>query len=239
MNQTTKVILFSLLTATLISCQKSDTNDLQDAQLCLNTAPASEAMNCVSKISDNTTENAYKLRCSAVFIANGFGSPASFITALDQIQNGSNNAGCAGNCSGSLAAMTSLNFGSTGGPTGAAMTAANTAFSECNNSGVGIYSQISSLFKIGTLLTTTAGSTNITNIESAAAALAGASAEVVGEVIQATYTSACTDVTNASESTKQFCTEASTAISGGATPIKIGQCFTKKMADPTFDCGTL
>jgi hypothetical protein len=235
MNQSTKIILISLLTATLISCQKSDTNDLQEAQLCLNTAPASEAMNCVSKISGNTTENAYKLRCSAVFIANGFGSPSSFISALDQIKNGGNDTGCSGSCSGSLVAMTSLNFGTSQSD----LDEASLAFNQCNQSGVGIYSQISSIFKIGTLLARTAGSTNITNIESAAAALASNSAEVVGEVIQATYITACADTSKASESTKQYCAELSTAISGVATPAKIGQCFVKKMAEPTFDCSTL
>lgn len=232
MNQSTKIILISLLTATLISCQKSDTNDLQNAQLCLNTAPASEAMNCVSKISDNTTENAYKLRCSAVFIANGFGSPSSFITALDQINNGSNNASCTGSCSGSLAAMSSLNFGTTQSD----LDEATLAFNQCNQSGVGIYSQISSIFKIGTLLAKTAGSVDVGNLESAAAALTGASAEVVGEVVQATYTTACADTSKASESTKQYCAELSTAISGGATAQSIGECLLGKMADPAHVC---
>ncbi len=232
MNQITKAILFLFLTSAFVSCTKSDTNDLQDAQLCLNTAPASEAMNCVSKISSNTTENAYKLRCSAVFIANGFGSPSSFITALDQIKNGSNNAGCTGSCSGSLAAMSSLNFGTTQSD----LDEATLAFNECKNSGVGIYSQISSIFKIGTLLAKTAGSVDVGNLETAAAALTGASAEVVGEVVQATYASACADPTNASESTQQYCSELSTAISGGATSQSIGECLLGKMADPAHVC---
>lgn len=232
MNQTTKVILLSLFTATLFSCQKSDTNDLQDAQLCLNTAAASEAMNCVSKISDNTTENAYKLRCSAVFIANGFGSPSSFITALDQIKNGSNNASCTGSCSGSLAAMSSLNFGTTQSD----LDEATLAFNQCNQSGVGIYSQISSIFKIGTLLAKTAGSIDIGNLESATALLSGTDKAVVGEVVQATYTTACADTSKASESTKQYCTELSAAISGGATAQSIGECLLGKLADPAHVC---
>lgn len=230
MNQITKAILFLFLTSAIVSCTKSDVNDLQEAQLCLNTAPASEAMNCISKISSNTTENAYKLRCSAVFIANGFGTPSSFISALDQINNGGT-----GSYSGSLAAMGTLNFGTTQSD----LDEATLAFNECNSSGVGIYSQISSIFKIGTLLAKTAGSIDIANLETAAAGLAvlaGADAGVVGEVVQATYASACADTTNASESTKQYCSELSTAISGGATSQDIGACLLGKMADPAHVC---
>jgi hypothetical protein len=232
MKQTTKLIFSVLFISTIYSCQKSDTNDLQDAQLCLNTAAAGEAMDCVSKISSNTSENAYKLRCSAVFIANNFGAPTSFISAMDQIKNGGNNAGCTGTCSGSLAAMSTLNFGTTSNSTAAA----NLAFSECSASGVGIYSQISSIFKIGTLLSTTAGSTDIGNLETAAAALTGASAQVVGEVVQVTYAASCSDTTNASDSTKQYCAELSAAISGGATAQAIGECLLKKMSDPAYVC---
>ncbi len=235
MNQATKVICATFLTVSIFSCQKSETNDLQDAQICLNTAAASEAMNCVAKISSSTSENAYKLRCSAVFISEGFGSPTSFISAMDQIKNGGNNAGCAGACSGSLAAMSTLNFGIDS----TAMTSANLAFAECSNSGVSVYSQISSIFKIGTLLTFTAGSTNISNIEAAAASMSGAQAETVGQVAQATYATTCQNTTNVSDSTKQYCTELSTAINGGATTAKIGECLLKKMSNPAFDCSTL
>ncbi len=227
MNQITKAILFLFLTSAVVSCTKSDTNDLQDAQLCLNTAPASEAMNCVSKISGNTTENAYKLRCSAVFIANGFGTPSSFIDALDQINNGGNSS-----YSGSLSAMSTLNFGTSQSD----LDEATLAFNECTSSGVGIYSQISSIFKIGTLLAKTAGSIDINNLESAAASLAGADAAVVGEVVQTTYSTACADTENASDSTKQYCAELSTALSGGATSQEIGECLLGKMADPGFVC---
>jgi hypothetical protein len=232
MQEITKIVLATLFIFSISSCQKSDVNDLQQAQLCLNTATAAEASNCVTAIASNTTENAYKLRCSAVFISKGFGAPTSFISALDQIKNGGNAAGCTGTCSGSLAAMSTLNFGIDG----SAMTAANLAFSECSSSGVGIYTQISSLFKIGTLLTTTAGSIDIGNIETAAAALTGSSAEVVGQVAQVTYSSTCLDTTNASESTKQYCAELSAAINGGATATAIGECLLKKMSDPAYVC---
>lgn len=227
MNKITNLGLFLILTASLYSCQKSDNNDLQEAQLCLNTAAAADAMNCVSKISASTTENAYKLRCAAVFISKGFGSPTSFTNALDQIKNGSNASGCSGGtCSGSLVAMGTLNFGSD-------TTSSDLAFSECSKSGVGIYAQISSIFKIGTLLSAVGLGTTPANLETALASLNPAQ---VGEVVQSTYATACQDTTNASESTQQYCTELAAAMAGGATPTDIGQCLLNKLNNPAATC---
>ncbi len=231
MKQTTKLFFLSIVTLTIFSCQKSGNNDLQEAQLCLNTATAAEAQNCVAKIASNTSEKAYKLRCAAVFIANNFGSPTSFVTALDQIKNGANAPGCTGGeCSGTLVAMSSLNFGTTP----AATTAATQAFTECSASGVGIYTQISSLFKIGTLLASTAGGTTPANLASALPALAGASPAVVGEIVQTTYASTCTNLDKASDSTKKYCSELATALANGQTTTEIGACLLNKMNNPAY-----
>ena len=227
MNQTTKLILASILTIAFFSCQKSETNDLQDAQLCLNTAAASEAQNCVAKISSNTSENAYKLRCAAVFISKGFGSPVSFISAMDQIKNGSNAAGCSGGaCSGTLVAMGTLNFGTD-------TASADSAFLQCSASGVGIYAQISSIFKIGTLLSAVGLGTDPANLETA---LATISAADLGAVVQATYASTCQNTTGASESTVQYCTELAAAMASGSTAASIGLCMKNKLNDPAFVC---
>ena len=223
MNHTTKIIFAALLTLTIFSCQKSETNDLQDAQLCLNTAAAADAQNCVSKIASNTSENAYKLRCSAVFISKGFGSPTSFISAMDQIKNGGTT-----DQSGTMAAMATLNFGLD-------TAAANSAFSECSNSGVGIYAQISSVFKIGTLFSAllppaTPGSPlTPAQLEGV---IAGVSDADVGNVIISTYGTSCGDTTNASDSTKQYCTELAAAIAAGSSPAVIGASFKNKLANP-------
>ena len=229
MNHTTKIIFAALLTLTIFSCQKSETNDLQDAQLCLNTAAAADAQNCVSKIASNTSENAYKLRCSAVFISKGFGSPTSFISAMDQIKNGGNAAGCSGSaCSGTLAAMGTLNFGSD-------TAAANSAFSECSNSGVGIYAQISSVFKLGTLFSvllppaTPGTSLTPAQLESVIASVSDAD---VGNVIISTYGTSCADTTNAADSTKQYCSELAAAIAAGSSPAVIGAFFKNKLDTP-------
>jgi hypothetical protein len=228
MKKTTQILSAAVLSFTLFSCQKSNNNDLQDAQLCLNKAAASEAQNCVAKIVSDTSENAYKLRCAAVFISKSFGSPTSFVSALDQIKNGGNAAGCSGGvCSGTLAAMSTLNFG-----TDAA--SADQALSNCTNSGVGIYAQISSIFKIGTLLVITAGgATSTTSLETA---LATADPAAIGAVVQATYASSCQNTSSASQSTQQYCTELAGAIASGSTPTAIGQCLINRLNNPAATC---
>jgi len=228
MKQITKLISAFILTATIYSCQKSEKNDLQDAQLCLNTAPASQAMNCVAKISAITTENAYKLRCAAVFISKGFGSPTSFTAALDQIKNGANAAGCTGGaCSGSLVAMTTLNFGADTG-------ASDLAFSECSKSGVGMYTQISSIFKIGTALSALAGVLNPTPAQ-LEAQLGSLTPVQIGDIVTTTYASACQNPSTGS-STQQYCTELAGAIASGATPTAIGQCLINRLNNPAATC---
>ncbi len=231
MKQTTKIIFLSLLTLTIYSCQKSDNNDLQEAQLCLNTATAASAQSCVTKIASNTSENAYKLRCSATFIANNFGSPTSFVTALDQIKNGSNAPGCVGGaCSGTLVAMSSLNFGTTA----AANDAAVQAFADCSASGVGIYTQISSIFKIGTLLAVAGSGTSPAALAAALAGLAVSNPAAVGEIVQTTYASSCQNLDKASDSTKQYCAQLSVALANGQSNADIGSCLLNKMNNPAY-----
>lgn len=226
MKQTTKIILISFLTLTMFSCKKTtEVNDLQEAQLCLNTAAATDAKNCVAKIASLTSENAYKLRCAAVFISEGFGSPTSFISALDQIKNGGT-----GGYSGSIAAMGTLNFGSDS----TATASANEAFDICSLSGVGVYSQISSIFKLGTNLCVLAG--GATDPASLAAQASSLDSATVGAIVQTTYASACSDLTTASDSTKQYCSELSTALAAGATPTAIGACLKFKLANPNLAC---
>lgn len=213
----------------LTACQKSNQNDLQDAQQCLNTVANSEAMNCVAKISSDTSENAYKLRCAAVFISQGFNTPSSFASALDQIKN-NNNSSCTGGCSGSLAAMSTLNFGTTADD----QAAANQAFSECSKSGVKSYSMLASLFKLGTDLAKLAGNTNPDSLKNQITNLPPAD---VGQLVITTYQTACSDVVNASDSVKKYCAELQTSLNAGSDATAIGTCLKNKLADPNYNIG--
>ena len=223
--------LFAVTTsfAFLVACQKSNQNDLQDAQLCLNKASSSEAMNCVSKLDSDYSENAYKLRCSAVFLSQGFGI-SKFSTAIDQIKNGNNGSSCTSACSNSVVAMTTLNFGATQ----AAVDMATRAFSECSRSGVKTYSMLSSIVKLGTDLNKLAGGSIDPNaLQSRIASLDDTT---VGQIVNTTLQTACANSQNAPESTQKYCSEMEAAKAAGATDEAIGACLKKKMANPSATC---
>ncbi|OFZ31365.1 MAG: hypothetical protein A2622_01905 [Bdellovibrionales bacterium RIFCSPHIGHO2_01_FULL_40_29] len=235
--------VLALTTITLFSCQKSSTEDLKDAQICLNNSTPSTARDCMTAIAGDTSAAAYKLRCSAVFISEGFNTPASFMTALDSL-NGTGT--CTGGCSSTVTAVTSLSF-SSGDNTQPAVQAQNLAVSAealsyCSLAETSIYQQISSLFRIGTLasmkayeLAGVAGAEPTPDeIKAAIAALPVAD---LGEIAIATHAASCQDVENASDSTKQYCAELASALgSGTGSAADVGTCFQGKLLDPDFVC---
>lgn len=219
-----KITSLALLMLSFFSCsQNSDINDLQEAQLCLNSASNAEAMNCVSKISSNTSENAYKLRCAAIFISEGFGTAASFAPAIDALKNGQNNGSCSGaQCSGAVVAMSTFNFGTN-------TTKAAELFNQCSLSGVSSYSQISSIFKVGTdLVTLAGGATSVAAIE---AQINNLPAESLGSLVQTVYSSGCSDPTQENQS---YCTEIQSAIGSGLSNEQIGNCMKAKFDNPAY-----
>lgn len=239
-----KKLIFLIPLLLLMSCQKSDINDLQEAQLCLDQSPPSNAKNCVAKIASDTSENGYKLKCAAVFISEGFNTPASFTSALDQIKSPTNSHGCTGDCSSSLAVMNSFRF-SSGDNTQASNrqknnATADEAFSYCTSSGVKIYSQISSLFKLGTMLAMVTpaviagGTPTVAQLQAAVASMTPAD---VGAVVTTTYQTSCLNLSSsASDSTKQYCTELGTAINSSADTTAIGNCLMARLANPAATC---
>lgn len=232
-----------ILSLFLIACQKSTTSDLQEAQLCLDKATASQAQACVAKISSDTSENGFKLKCAAIFISEGFTSPTSFTSALDQINTPANSHGCTGDCSSTLAVLNSFNF-SSGDNTQVAnrnrnLATATSAFTNCSLSGVKIYAQISSLFKLGTMLlmvtpaVTSGGTATVAQLQTAVNSMTPSE---VGSVVTTTYQSTCTNQTNQSDATKKYCTELATAFNSGATATDIGSCLIKKLNNPSATC---
>lgn len=221
----TKQSLYTIA-ATLITllsfqaCQKGELAELQAAQLCLNTATSGTAQNCVANIASNTTPYAYSLKCTAIFIEQGFSTPSQFMNAINTI----NNSGCGGGCSPTLNALGTLNFGTN-------TTAANNAFSVCSKAEVKFYTQISSLFKMGTLAVVATGTSNPTaaSIESS---LGSMSSSDLGDLAQTTYSSVCTDTTGASTETKSYCNELALAVNAGGSSTAIGDCLKARLADP-------
>lgn len=230
-------LIFALTAAFLTlavfqSCQKSDTNNLQEAQFCLNKATAASARGCVTSIASNTTSYADSLRCSAIFISENFSTPAQFTDALNTINNPGS---CAGGCSSTINALTTFNFSS--GVDNAANTAtANEAFGVCTKSGVKFYAQISSMFKLGTLAKIASGLSNptATDIETAIGTL---DAATLGDLVVTTSAAVCANTTDASAETKTYCAELAAAMaSPTATPAGIGACMKAKLANPAAVC---
>ncbi len=235
----TKIIWIAALTAAIFSCQKNTSEALLDAQICLNTAAPSQARGCVAKIASDTSEFAYKLRCSAVFIAEGYGSTSSFIAAVDSLKSPGT---CAGDgCTSTVTAVSALAFKSGDNTTGSGqaqnLASSLEAFDNCSKSGVSIYGQLSSLFRIGTLAFV---ATNLTNpsqaqIEAAIEALPPAD---LGNLIISTQASSCQNLASAPDSTVAFCNEVGAAISKGGDATQIGDCFKKKATMPSYVCPT-
>lgn len=58
--------------AFLTGCESKEDVTIAKAEKCLNTASSSTAMSCVSELSSYTSEKAYLLRCTAIYVKNGF-----------------------------------------------------------------------------------------------------------------------------------------------------------------------
>lgn len=221
------ITTLTLISLSLFSCKKTDLDEIQEAQYCLNKAPDNEARACVSKLASKGTPDAYKLMCASVFISKGFGSVSSFASAIGQITNPTGG-GCTGNdCAGSLNAMSIMNFGTD-------VVSADEAISYCTKSGVVAYATMSTLFAMGTQLKIALGSLPPTGANLDAAALLMPEA-AVGAIVNATYSSSCSDTTNASDETKKFCADLALAVNGtNGSNAAVGKCIKAKLANPSL-----
>lgn len=73
----------------IIGCGAKDADKIGDAQICLDKATtASQADTCMSKVDGIETSSAYGIRCSAKFIAEGFGSPSRIVDVFSSLDGG-------------------------------------------------------------------------------------------------------------------------------------------------------
>lgn len=224
------------------SCQPSSKEDLKDAQLCLNSSAPADARGCLNKISSDTSAAAYKLRCSAVFISEGFNTPATFSDALDKLKNPGT---CTGGCSSTVGAINALNFhaganlGSEATARARNLTVSSEAFSYCSQSQTGIYLQISSLFRLGTIVAMAAYQANGSGTptdDQIKAQISGLDSATLGSIVNLTYSSSCQNLTTTSDSTKAYCTELGKAVSSGTTDVAVGNCLKIKLQNPASAC---
>lgn len=242
-----KVSVLLLLSFAVMSCQKNETDLLQEAQSCLNDSPSSEARNCVSKISSINTPAAYKLRCAAIYIHEGFGAASSLINGLNDMNNPSGGGGCSGSCSPTFAVINNFNFHS-GDNQDAQNRARNIATADeavetCALTESKAYIQVSSLFKIGTMAKMAAyldpglapgQEPTAAEIETA---LSGLPPAEIGELATTTYNLACANNSNPSDSAKKYCDELSESISSyGSNFSAIGSCLLGKIDDENHVC---
>lgn len=243
-----KVTALLLLSFVVMSCQKNETDLLQEAQSCLNDSPSSEARNCVSKISSINTPASYKLRCAAIYIHEGFGAASALINGLNEMNNPSGGGGCSGSCSPTFAVINNFNFhsGDNLDPANQArnIATANEAVETCALTESKAYIQVSSLFKIGTMAKMSAFGALVaptpgqepTPAEIQAALTALPPAEI-GELATTTYNLACASNLNPSDSAKKYCDELSESISThGSNFSAIGSCLLGKIDDENFVC---
>jgi len=240
--QNYKKISLALVFVSMMSCSKTTDKDaLKDTQLCLNSAPASEAMGCLDKISSDMSPQAYKLRCSAVFIAQGYGSPTSFIDALDKINDSSGS--CTSGCSSTIGAISALTFKNVDNTSAPQRTqsnsAADQAFNYCSLSETGIYMQISSLFKIGTYAANAvyaiSGTISDDSIQNAISSGAIPPSDM-GSLTIATYNASCQNLDKASDSTKKYCEELGVAVDKGSNPTVVGNCMIYLLTNSATTC---
>ncbi len=132
--------LFGLATLTLVSlsaCESGEDRSLSSAQACLDGATdAAQAQVCVDKVAGLETQDAYLIRCSAGFIANGF-IGQKIADAYTSISGNNNNSSPTYDPMVSI--MAYLNFGSTNPNFTSAATLNN-----CQRSGVKSMYQLAS-----------------------------------------------------------------------------------------------
>lgn len=240
-------LLLSFFLVLGVSCQKNNSDLLQEAQSCLNTAPASEARACVEKISSLTTPTAYKLKCSAIYISEGYGAASSLISALEEINKSTTGYGCSGGqCSSTLTVMTKFKFSS--GNNGDVsnrdrnIATADEAVDTCQGSQSKAYMQVSSLFKMGTLANmkayqlglNPAQEPTVSELESAIPSLPP---DEIGELVSVTYNSTCLNNQSPSEAAIKYCAELSNSIGAyGNNYTAIGNCLLSKLNNPGATC---
>lgn len=229
------LVALATLTFTFSCAKSTDKDALKEVQLCLNSSAPSEAMACTTKIESDLSPQAYKLRCAAVFISEGFNTPSSFITALDKINQSSG--GCTSGCSSTVGAIAALTFKNTDNTSATDRTrsenVANLAFQYCTLSQTNIYMQISSLFKIGTMaanLVYALSGNVVPTADQIEAQISNLPAADIGNMAISTYNATCQDLTNASDSTKKYCADLNAAVTtGGGDPTAVGNALKAKL----------
>ncbi|AZZ35546.1 hypothetical protein CIK05_01595 [Bdellovibrio sp. qaytius] len=214
MTKTSMILSATALTAIMMlaSCAKeSDLDTIKDAQMCLNKATTATAQACVSKLSAMTSDQANQLKCAAYFIQEGFGSPTTLLNAISTANTG--------NSSSTVNIISQLSFSS--------QTNSDAAYSVCNSSGIAVYSQLSSLVQISTLVKT--ASATATTGSDYATVINALPAATLGALVQTTYTSSCSSSSGSGEALQEYCGQLGEALASNSASA-VGACLKYKLA---------
>jgi hypothetical protein len=111
-------VSLSLAALAISGCgEETDQDTIIEAQYCLDTATASTVSSCTAKVANLNSPAASMIRCSADYIAQGFGSPSTLVDAINNLQNP------VAGASASASFLAAVTFPS--------ITAAQTAYSDC------------------------------------------------------------------------------------------------------------
>lgn len=78
------LVSFSLISG-VISCAKTDSDKIAEAQNCVDKSTPTTSVSCLDKISGLESAGAYNLRCSAMFIQEGFNDGSKIVNAFKSI----------------------------------------------------------------------------------------------------------------------------------------------------------
>lgn len=225
----------SLTILALSACETDEDNKIAKAQACLNNATASSVSNCTAMISGLSSARSYLIRCSADFIAQGFGDPDKFAQAFSALQD--EETGSSG--SPMLSMLGHMAFDSTAN--------ANQAFSNCTASGVKGMTMFASMVRMSTIITNASavvpsGPDGSYTPEDMADVLQDGSFddqsdEELGESVIAAHGAYCQEI---NESNAEMCNDLQSAIDNGSgDTAEIGQqvrCTMDNDAQPSTGC---
>ena len=199
----------------LVHCSgKKDADKVAEAQVCLNSSTQSTAADCVSKVDGLDSPGANAIRCSAIFIQQGFSNPETVASIANTAKNGTGSSSTA-------AIMGAFAFRALSTPI-ANYNQSQQALTYCSNAGskgLAFLATTAGLATTANYLTTiTAGCTSTNDVTAALNCLKGAnnaSADsAVGTVVLSAYTVNC--VGTQSGANQEFCSQFTTATANCA-----------------------
>ncbi|GIL18457.1 MAG: hypothetical protein BroJett040_22080 [Oligoflexia bacterium] len=224
MNKKSFIALSSMVVLAILSgCgQKKDVDKIAEAQSCLDASTAATAVACMEKVDGLSTEASYLIRCSAMFVQEGFSNPTKLAQAVNNMR------GTGASSSASVMSVLAFSYAGTDQTTNYAnATAASNYCSLSGSKGLIMLATISKLASAANYVNS-ANCGGAGDMTAALTCLKNNSTAVssdLGTVMITTYQASCATV---NDSNKLFCDQFSTAITnagGTSNPSAVANAF--------------